>query len=159
MRELKEFTFTNKDYAILTTRLLQCAWDDETLVAQLRRKLSRARVVRSEEIAPTVVTMNSRVTFSVDECHDHTRVIVSNEADRLVGMTLPVTSRRGLALLGMSEGQAVTLREPGGSLETITVLKVAYQPEAVANNRKDNVETLPVVNVFRRPVLRLVDNT
>ena len=159
MREFKEFTFTNKDYATLATMLPQCLWDEQTLVTLLRRKLSRASVVPSNEIPSTVVTMNSRVTFRVNDSQEHTRVIILNDTDRLVGMTLPVTSKRGLALLGMSEGQTVTLNEPNGRCETITVLEVAYQPEAVSDFHEGNTKTLQANNVFKRPVLRVVDNT
>lgn len=159
MREIKEFILTNKDYAILTTALLQCLWDDETLVPQLRRKLSRASVVPSHQIPSTVVTMNSRVSFRVNDGREDTRVIIPDEADRLIGMTLPVTSKRGLALLGMSEGQTVTLKEPGGRSDTITVLEVTYQPEAVANRQDGDAKRSRPTDPVQRPHLRLIHNS
>ena len=61
------------------------------------------------------------------------RIVVSSEAFAVPGVTLPVHSPRGLALLGARAGRTV-LAQPGeGRIERLRVLAVPYQPEAACS--------------------------
>lgn len=145
---------TTKDYTILEVMLDRRRGRDETMAAILRRKLSNAIVMFRHDIPPSVVTLGSRVVYRVNDGPAETRIIAHDEMRGLVGTTLPVTNPRGLALLGLGEGQSITIARSNGR-ETLTVQQVAFQPEAArreASKRDLAVETpLP-----RGPVLRVV---
>jgi regulator of nucleoside diphosphate kinase len=68
--------------------------------------------------------------FRVNDGPPKTRVIVQRDEGLFPGAILPITSLRGVALLGMREGQSVTVCQLCGSVETICVDRVEYQPEA-----------------------------
>jgi len=138
---------TTKDYAVLET-LLERSLDPRGAHATLiRRKLAGAGLWLSEDIPADVVTINSRVAFRVDDAPATTRIVAQAPVDGLVGLLLPVTTLRGLALLGLAEGEGIRV---GPDEATLTVVEVAYQPEA-AQREAQLLRTPP-----RRPSLRLV---
>ncbi|ERP90936.1 hypothetical protein Q669_06680 [Labrenzia sp. C1B10] len=159
MREPKQFIFTNKDYATLTRMVSQCPRTNTPFVSLLRRKLAQAHVVPSSEIPVNVVTMNSRVTFQVDDHAPDTRVVIPDEADSLVGLTLPITTTTGMALLGMSEKQSMELAGLGCQSRTLTVIGVAYQPEAMGGVRLDVLQGPISARRQGRPFLHLVHSS
>ena len=159
MREPKQFIFTNKDYATLTRMVSQCPRTNTPFVSLLRRKLAQAHVVPSSEIPVNVVTMNSRVTFQVDDHAPDTRVVIPNEADSLVGLTLPITTTTGMALLGMSEKHSIELTGLGRQSGTLAVIGVAYQPEAMGGVRMDVPQGPLSGRRQGRPFLHLVHSS
>nr|WIE91323.1 GreA/GreB family elongation factor [Mesorhizobium sp. WSM4875] len=129
---------TIKDYAILEAMEERFPHRDDLMRSILHQKLSNAVVMFREDISPTVVTLNSRVTYRVNGGPAETRVIVDDEMRGLVGMTvISITQPRGLAMLGVSEGESVVLRRPDGDPEKITVVKVARQPEVSIRSVKE----------------------
>src|SRR5690554_8165532 len=58
---------TTKDFTIIEVMLERRLGRADPLAPLLRRKLSGAVVMFREDIPPTVVTLNSRVTFRVNE--------------------------------------------------------------------------------------------
>lgn len=121
---------TTKDFAIVKTMLDRLAWSGGPLVAMLRRKLATAQVVFSNEADADVVTLNSRVVFSVDGGAAHTRIVTQGPMEGMVGQTIPITVPRGLALLGLRKGQSISVEGDRGKAETIRVDDILYQPEA-----------------------------
>ena len=115
---------TDRDYA-----LLRALRQHDGLAAELER----ADVVDSHEVAPDVVTMNSRVRFedlSTGETREIT-IVFPHDADMLearVSVLAPV----GTALLGLAEGESIVWPFPDGSSRCLRVLKVTFQPEAEA---------------------------
>ena len=95
----------------------------------IRDKLSSAGVVFPEDIDPRIVTLNSRVMFRVNDGPPDTRVVVHGRENNLVGVTIPILIPRGLALLGMAEGQEGAIHGPDHP-DRIQVDRVAFQPEA-----------------------------
>lgn len=101
----------------------------------LRLKLRGASPVADADLDPLVVTINSRVEFQIDDEPPETRILVRNEfRNGLVGLTQPVTTPRGIALLGLRAGQSARFSE-GGKSRTITVRRLAYQPQAARAGR------------------------
>ena len=88
-----------------------------------------------DDIPPTVVTLSSRVAYRVNDGPAETRIVAHDEMRGLVGMLLPITNPRGLALLGLAEGQSMTIPNADGKLDTLTVQEVLYQPEAARRER------------------------
>lgn len=121
---------TTKDHAILKTMLERCLGAGDPLRPLLESKLRTATVMFREDIPPAVVTLGSRVTYSIDDEPEETRTVVADGAQGTVGSTLPITHPRGLALIGLSEGQSLVIRKIDGGEEKVTVEQVLYQPEA-----------------------------
>lgn len=134
---------TTKDYTILEVTLNRALARGDWLVPMLRRKLSRATVVFREDIPSHAVTINSRAVYRVGAGEVETRTVVHGEENEIMGMTIPITTPRGLALLGMSAGEATTFQRPDGSTESIHVEQVAYQPEA-AQRDVSNANVVPI---------------
>lgn len=125
---MTECQLTTKDFAIVKTMLDRLAWSGGPLVDLLRRKLASAQVVFSNDADADVVTLNSRVVFSVDGGSPHTRVVTQGPMEGMVGLTIPITVPRGLALLGLRKGQSIAIECGRGAAETIRVDDILYQP-------------------------------
>lgn len=99
-------------------------------IDMLANELDRAEVVRSEEIGPDVVTMNSSVRF-VDEGSNKAyelKLVYPRQAGEAgaVSVLAPV----GSALLGLSVGQKISWQVPGGRDLRLRVVSVVNQPES-----------------------------
>jgi regulator of nucleoside diphosphate kinase len=126
--------FTTKDFSIIESMKQRCLGQSDPLAEIIRRKLSCAVVMFLDDIPTNVVTLNSRVTYSVDGGSPDTRIVALGEMRGSVGTLLPITNPRGLALLGLAEGESFTFCGSTGSAQTVTVEAVVYQPEAAKRN-------------------------
>ncbi|MCV3240720.1 nucleoside-diphosphate kinase [Mesorhizobium sp. ZC-5] len=126
---------TTKDFTILEVMRERYQGRDAAMSAILQRKVSRALVMFGDDIPPNVVTLSSRVAYRVNDGPAETRIVAHDDMRGLVGMLLPITTPRGLALLGLAEGQSMTIPNPDGKPETLTVQDVVYQPEAARRER------------------------
>jgi len=113
---------------------------DDRLLRLLRRKLSMAIVVLPEDVAPDVATINSRVEYRIDGGRTEACVLVHDEGNASLGLALPISTLRGLALLGLSAGDSVSIERPDGRVETVSLENVAYQPES-AKRRDGSTES------------------
>lgn len=145
---------TTKDFTILEVMRDRRAGSDDPLSPILARKIATAIVMFREDIPADVATLSSRVTFSVDGRDADTRVISHDKMAASVGMFLPITTARGLALLGLREGQAFQLATRDGDTEEILLETVHYQPEA-ARRDKDMLDR-PQGEKPRKPMLKLI---
>lgn len=126
---------TTMDYMVLESMLER---GGNAHAGELRRKLASAVVVLPAEIDPEIVTLNCRVVFRLDGGAREERMLVAYPREHVTGLTLPVASPLGLALLGMKVGQHATVRRPDGKLEGLTVEQVIYQPEAHLRARRSD---------------------
>jgi regulator of nucleoside diphosphate kinase len=94
------------------------------------------------------------VTFSVDGREPDTRIHSHDRLSSPPGIFLPITTARGLALLGLCAGQALSLPKPDGGEERIVLEAVLYQPEA-AKREKDLLARL-ATPAARRASLRVI---
>lgn len=121
---------TTKDFTILEVMLDRCLGQDDPLASILKRKIEAATVMFRDDIPGNVATLSSRVTFSVNGREPDMRIISHDRMTLPIGMYLPITTARGLALLGLSEGQGFALRTSDGEEERIVLHEVHYQPDA-----------------------------
>ncbi|MER8476117.1 nucleoside-diphosphate kinase [Mesorhizobium sp. M1163] len=135
MLNIDSSQLTTKDYTILEVMRERHPSRSETFSGILQRKISSAVVVFREDIPATVVTLSSRVAYRVNDRPAEIRIVAHDEMRGLVGMLLPITNPRGLALLGLAEGQSMSIPTADGGLETLTVQEVVYQPEAARRER------------------------
>jgi regulator of nucleoside diphosphate kinase len=150
---------STKDYTILEVMLDRHAGRDETLTAILREKIAGALVMFRDDVPPEVVTLGSRVAFQVDDGPTDTRIVAQDDVGGAVGSLLPITNPRGLALLGLGEGQSITIPRRGGGVEILTVEEVVYQPESAKREavRQRQAASSPVRPLG--PVLRVVHSS
>jgi regulator of nucleoside diphosphate kinase len=91
----------------------------------LKRKIESATVMFRDDIPVNVATLSSRVTFSVNGREPDSRIISHDRMNSPIGMFLPITTARGLALLGLSEGQEFTVADADGKEERILLQRGA----------------------------------
>ena len=95
----------------------------------LAEEMTRARVVASTEIAPSVVTMDSQVEFMDDQTGQVRRMkLVYPEHADILHDRISILTPVGAALIGLSEGQSMQWKTRQGKLKSLTVLKVVPRP-------------------------------
>ena len=110
---------TTKDFSILEVMRDRCLGMDDPLAPLIKQKIDSAQVVFRDDVAPDVATLSSRVRFRVDEGDPDTRILSHERMASAVGMFLPITIPRGLALLGLEEGQEFRLTTRDGRVESV----------------------------------------
>lgn len=103
---------------------------DRPYLAALAAELARAKVTPGDDVAPDVVTMNSRVQLRDGRRTWIMTLVFPESADPEQGR-ISVLAPLGAAILGCRVGQRVEFRVPGGELRSCDILSVLYQPEAV----------------------------
>jgi regulator of nucleoside diphosphate kinase len=107
----------------------------------LASELDRAVVCPADEIAPDVVTMNSRVTFHIgSEDERQTRTLVYPEDYPKDGSgedRLSVLTPLGAVLIGMPAGSRVEYETISGTSRLVTVDAVEHQPQAAQRHSQD----------------------
>lgn len=158
MSAVSDCQLTMKDCVVLEVILDRSRDRHDLTIPIIRQKLAGAKVFFRDEIDARVVTLNSRVVFRVNDGPAKTRVIVQRDEGLFPGAILPISSLRGIALLGMREGQSVTVRQLCGSVETIRLEHVEYQPEAAMRLARRNAsradEGCRIVSLPERRQLR-----
>lgn len=144
-------TLTNRDFTTLEFMRARCRGTEDPLAPILKRKIDMARVVFQSDVPAHVATINSRVIFRVNGNVPDTRVLSKDGSAYPVGISLPVTTARGLALVGLAEGQAFLLLNQEGCEERIFLEKVLFQPEAARRIRQGAANP-----AHPKPTLRLV---
>lgn len=148
---------TTKDFTILEVMLERCLGRSDPMRELMQRKINAATVVFRDDVPADVATLNSRVTYRVNDREPDSRVISQDRMTSPIGLFLPITTAQGLALLGLAEGQAFKVTNSEGFDEIVTLEQVHYQPEA-AKREKDAMARLKEP-VRQQPFLRLVGGT
>ena len=100
-------------------------------VFELEHEIERAIVVEPAQVAPDVVTMNSRAVLQLDDEDIEVTLVYPEDADHAAGK-FSVCSGVGTAILGVKVGDAFDWRMPERTRH-IRIGKVLYQPEAAGN--------------------------
>jgi regulator of nucleoside diphosphate kinase len=107
----------------------------------LVRELMRAAVVDDNAVPDDVVTMRSRVSFRIgDNATSETVTLAYPGEAHLYEDALSVLTPLGAALLGLSEGQAISYPKPQGGMKTVTVAEILYQPETARRMLSSSVD-------------------
>ncbi|MET4702517.1 hypothetical protein ABIE65_005575 [Constrictibacter sp. MBR-5] len=131
-------TLTSRDYAALELRLLEALTEGEyfhLFPAYASAKLADADVQPVAAIADDVATANSRVIFSAGALGQQSRILILRPEQTTVGLTISVMTLLGLALLGMRGGQTGQFFRHDGSVASLTLHSVAFQPEAASRSK------------------------
>jgi regulator of nucleoside diphosphate kinase len=105
---------------------------DRPYLSALASELDQAVVLSPDEIAPDVVTMNSRVRLR-DGRRTWIMTLVFPELAEPDEGNISVLAPLGAAILGCGVGQRVTFRVPDGETRSCDILAVLYQPEAAGD--------------------------
>lgn len=124
------FFFTSKDHRLLRGLL----YSDIALIpaqrALLQWKLDRSVVVEPCDIPGWVATVGSRVRYRVNDGESVTDRLSAHGQWSGAGTGLPLTTGRGIALIGLSEGYELPFVDRGGHEQVVTLETVCFQPEA-----------------------------
>lgn len=145
---------TTKDLAILEVMLERGENHDDAFECLLRHKIRGAWVVFRDDVAPGVVTLNSRVAYRIDDGPATAGLIVQAVGKDFPGSALSLRTLRGLALLGLAEGESIEIqRAAGGGRERLFVAEVIFQPEAAsrASARRAQAPAPAVLSFRPRP--------
>lgn len=123
----------------------------------LKSKLENAQLLPEHDFPVNIVTLDSRVTYSVNSVFTDTRIISAQKSSNIVGLSLSVSTLRGLALIGLKEGQSFSLHEFIQSDDLLNVEKVQFQPEAHRQFLKDSISANSPLQ--RRASIKLVHST
>jgi len=94
----------------------------------LMDELERARIVSPEEVARTVVTMQSRFIFKDESTGDsRTASLVYPDGENIDEGRISVVTPVGAALLGLSEGQSIAFETRTGEPRVLTLVRVLSQ--------------------------------
>ena len=127
-RQPPPIVITQPDHDRLST-LADAARRSSLAADELAEELGRARVVRRDEISPTIVTMHSRFVFKDQSSADvRTASLVYPGEENIDDGRISILTPIGTALLGLSEGQSIEWETRTGVPRTLTVLKVLSQP-------------------------------
>jgi regulator of nucleoside diphosphate kinase len=97
---------------------------DSAFMRLLRQKLANATIVFHDEIAPPVATIGSRVDFTINHQIHDSRVLVADAASGPSRLTLPVTTMRGLALLGLKANDTILIEWSKSERERLRVDRI-----------------------------------
>ena len=121
---------TELDHVRITKLLARQSEASEKLAA-LQQVLEMADLVRSQEVAPDVVTMYARVQVAGADGSLPRELTLCYPADANTETGhVSVLSPIGAALLGLQAGATAHWNTPLGQPETLKVLAVLFQPEA-----------------------------
>lgn len=100
-------------------------------IVELEHELERAIIVKPQQVARDVVTMNSRALLQLDDEEMEVALVYPEDADSSTGK-FSVCSDVGAAILGYQEGDTVDWRISDRT-RRIGIRKVLYQPEAAGD--------------------------
>ncbi|WP_052161883.1 hypothetical protein [Hoeflea sp. BAL378] len=130
-------TLTTKDILILEALYDRRHRLSETVERLLKHKLDLAVVVFCEDIGSDVVTLNTRLQYRIGDTPSRAAILTQGALDGTVGHCLPLTTLRGLACLGLTQGAGISLPGPNGATpDRLVVEKILYQPEAARRDRR-----------------------
>ncbi len=107
------------------------AGEPPAAVFELEHEIERAVVVDPRQVAPDVVTMNSRALLLLDDEPMEVALVYPEDADEDAGR-LSICSGIGTAILGYKAGDAFDWRIPQRTCR-IRIDKLLYQPEAAGH--------------------------
>lgn len=147
---------TESTFRYLEPKLDDTTHHNDAYLRLLRHKLSNTVILLPMEIPPQVATINSRINFSVGRNWLENRVLVRSEPIEVFGLHLPITTLRGLALLGLTTGDSLEVTRSDGALEVICLAKVCYQPEA--HQRKEQCRKRAMASLDDQPSVFLLES-
>ncbi|MBP7088360.1 MAG: nucleoside diphosphate kinase regulator [Candidatus Omnitrophica bacterium] len=123
MRRLRELIMVAREFGK----------EEEKYLSELEKELDIGKIVKSKDIPPNIITMNSEVYLrDLDTNEEITyRLVFPDHADASQGW-ISILAPIGTALLGYSVGDIIEWKVPAG-ITKLKVEKILYQPEAAGD--------------------------
>ncbi len=133
---IKNIYITDNDMRRLRELILvarQFRKEEEKYLQELETELDRGKVVKSQDIPPNIITMNSEVHLrDLNTKEEITyQLVFPDQADASQGR-VSILAPIGTALLGYSVGDVIEWKVPAG-IAKLKVEKILYQPEAAGD--------------------------
>lgn len=120
---------TASDHKLCEELLTRLQAVNSPLYPALRAKLATAIVLAEGEADPLAATLNSRLEFQIDDAQPQSRILVASRfRNGLVGLTLPIDTPYGMALLGMRQQERATVTVDGQA-RRLVLRRIAFQPQ------------------------------
>lgn len=120
---------TASDHNLCEDLLTRLQAANSPLYPALKAKLASALVLAAGEADPLAATINSRLEFQIDDAQPQSRILVASRfRNGLVGLTLPIDTPYGMALLGMRQHDSATVTVDGENRRLI-LRRIAFQPQ------------------------------
>jgi regulator of nucleoside diphosphate kinase len=128
MSGLPKCYLTTKEYSILEEMRERGAMRrDDTFRHLLWRKIASATIVFPEDIGDQVATIGRQVQFKVNSGPTECYQLVQRIGDLAGDDQLPVTTRWGLALLGLTVGDTILVENTVGNIDRLRLEHVARE--------------------------------
>ena len=123
MKRLKELILVAREFGN----------ESEKYLKELEKELERGKVVESQDIPNTIITMNSKIRLLDIDTQEEMiyRLVFPNNADANEGR-ISILAPIGTALLGYKVGDIIEWKVPGG-IAKLEVKEILYQPEAAGD--------------------------
>jgi regulator of nucleoside diphosphate kinase len=118
---------TTSDFGALES-LIESDSFDHAFLHLLRRKLTSATLVSDDTLEDAVAAVGRRVEFQIDGAMVDSSILSHAEEAAHSRLKLPITTMRGLALLGLREAASITIENGDGSIERLQLIKVYPGP-------------------------------
>jgi regulator of nucleoside diphosphate kinase len=113
---------TAGDVKVLMSCLITMARETSSaFTVLLREKINHAEIFFKDDILPGIVTLDSRILYSVNGRIAGPQVLVRRSPESLPDYALSVHTLRKLALLGIAQGDTVDFLLEEGRLEVLQV--------------------------------------
>lgn len=120
---------TPRDFAILESVLAEQVGSNDRLAFAIRRKQELCHVFFNDNLPRDVVTLGSRLRFTIDDGPPVERRLVEPQLYVPGQGCQSVASMRGIAMLGLRVGARVAV-DHGTRVETLEISDLLYQPQA-----------------------------
>ncbi|GAB6179859.1 nucleoside diphosphate kinase regulator [Desulfotomaculum defluvii] len=137
MESVRKIYMTNVDKERLQKLIAkekEVRWNmGKEYLSGLERELERALLVSSQEVPPSVITMNSKVLLEdLSTGEEMTYTLVYPEEADVLEDKISVLAPVGTAILGYQVGDILDWPVPDGIVR-LRVKEILYQPEAAGN--------------------------
>lgn len=133
MHEPSTITITKQDHRRLRDVAIVYSGSEMAAAMLLLAELERAAIVDSYDVAPSVVTMNSRVTCRISTGETRMVALVYPRQADVARGHISVLAPLGRALLGAAVGDHVQAVVGSGRTISWIVERIEYQPEAAGD--------------------------
>lgn len=132
MKTQPDIIISEVDYTRIDNLLQSSSGVPANIKAALQTELERADLVSPQEIPADVVTMNSRVKFSVISTGATftLKLVYPKDMDDS-GDNISILAPVGSAMLGLKEGDEIEWPDGKGGMLQVRIESIEYQPERV----------------------------
>lgn len=130
MKTQPDIIISEVDYTRIDNLLQSSSGVPANIKAALQTELERADLVSPQEIPADVVTMNSRVKFSVISTGATftLKLVYPKDMDDS-GDNISILAPVGSAMLGLKEGDEIEWPDGKGGMLQVRIESIEYQPE------------------------------